>query len=285
MKLRVYFKDFWPDFRVAGSIFDAALRASFDVTYVRAERKADLVMTSDYLSLTQRALARYARRRRSKPGDPVRIFFTGETRSLDLPAYDGIISTDVLDHAKHFRLPQWVHYVKLWEGYANRTGVCEAGFDPDMLQRTVPSGANRYACAVFGNPHHMRLIAVERLGAFGQVDVFGRHTGNIIADKLAVMRDYKFNLCFENSLMPGYVTEKVLHAKLAGCIPLWWGDPSYTVDFARASLINMYDYDLDFGRMFEEVNLANVQNTPLITGPIRDYAAELATFLRRIVLQ
>jgi len=34
---------------------------------------------------------------------------------------------------------------------------------------------------------------------------------------------YKFVVTFENTLVPGYVTEKVMNAMLAGAIPIYWG--------------------------------------------------------------
>ncbi len=36
--------------------------------------------------------------------------------------------------------------------------------------------------------------------------------------------DYKFMICFENSLGAGYITEKIFAAYAAGTIPIYWGD-------------------------------------------------------------
>ena len=41
----------------------------------------------------------------------------------------------------------------------------------------------------------------------------------------------KFVLAFENSSSPGYCTEKLFHAKVAGAIPIYWGDPLVMNDF------------------------------------------------------
>jgi alpha(1,3/1,4) fucosyltransferase len=30
---------------------------------------------------------------------------------------------------------------------------------------------------------------------------------------------------------PGYVTEKLFHAKAAGCVPIYWGAPDVELDF------------------------------------------------------
>ncbi|HEB7719163.1 TPA: hypothetical protein RZJ63_001717, partial [Campylobacter jejuni] len=50
--------------------------------------------------------------------------------------------------------------------------------------------------------------------------------GNSDQTKLEWLRNYKFNLCFENSSAPGYTSEKIFQAFAAGCIPIYWGDTS-----------------------------------------------------------
>ena len=52
------------------------------------------------------------------------------------------------------------------------------------------------------------------------------------------MENYRYNICFENSITEGYVTEKLLEAKVAGCIPLYYGDDSAAIDFNNKCYIN-----------------------------------------------
>ena len=54
---------------------------------------------------------------------------------------------------------------------------------------------------------------------------------------------YKFNICFENTLHPGYYTEKLIHAKVAGCIPVYWAEKTISNDFNDKSFINLYDFN------------------------------------------
>ncbi len=53
------------------------------------------------------------------------------------------------------------------------------------------------------------------------------------------LTEHIFNLCFENSQENGYITEKLIHAKMAGCIPLYWGDKNAENDFAAISFVNL----------------------------------------------
>lgn len=45
-------------------------------------------------------------------------------------------------------------------------------------------------------------------------------------EKHQTLANYKFTLCFENAIFPGYVTEKIFDAILAGSVPVYLGDPN-----------------------------------------------------------
>jgi hypothetical protein len=45
------------------------------------------------------------------------------------------------------------------------------------------------------------------------------------ANKHEILKNYKFALCFENTIFPGYVTEKIFDCILCGAIPIYFGAP------------------------------------------------------------
>jgi hypothetical protein len=47
-----------------------------------------------------------------------------------------------------------------------------------------------------------------------------------IRAKRTLLSHYRFAICFENTVFPGYLTEKLFDCLLAGCIPIYWGDPT-----------------------------------------------------------
>lgn len=51
--------------------------------------------------------------------------------------------------------------------------------------------------------------------------------------KRQLMTGYKFAICFENCVFPGYITEKIFDCFIAGCIPVYFGAPDIT-DFVPA---------------------------------------------------
>jgi len=59
------------------------------------------------------------------------------------------------------------------------------------------------------------------------------------AVKLRWLQGYWFNLAYENTLAPHYVTEKIWHAVLAGCVPVYYGANSTIFeDFPEGSFVD-----------------------------------------------
>src|SRR3989339_543510 len=60
--------------------------------------------------------------------------------------------------------------------------------------------------------------------------------------KLKFLKNYKFTIAFENSVTPGYNTEKLIHPIIANSIPIYFGDPFVSRDFNTKSFINVHDF-------------------------------------------
>jgi hypothetical protein len=99
-----------------------------------------------------------------------------------------------------------------------------------------------FACAFINNPDPVRLRFLKELSRFGKVDIFGRYANNYVEDKIGVGNKYKFVICFENDLYPGYVTEKPLEAWLSKSVPVYWGNDARGL-LNSAALINCSSYD------------------------------------------
>ncbi len=63
-----------------------------------------------------------------------------------------------------------------------------------------------------------------------------------VEDKLSCMSHYKFAFCFENSCIPGYITEKIFDAFSAGCVPIYLGAPNIDFYIPINSFINYRDF-------------------------------------------
>jgi len=287
-KLRAFVDGFWKGFQFPGSLLGLALSDRYNVEYVSSPANCDVSIESYF----KRKKPWPIRHLSPSPHDILerrgvkRIFFSGEPRKIPVGIYHGIISHEPWLGDRSFRLPLWVLSCRLFgETSMADDGTCEEnGYTADQLMTASPLLTRAgFACAIFGNLEHSRYSAIDKLSKFGQVDLFGKPFGRTVADKIVTMRNYRFNICYENTIIPGYVTEKSLHAKMAGCIPLWWGDPSYRLDFDEDSLINVYEYGSDFERIFDEVDFERIANTPLITKSIPDYRTDLSNFYEFII--
>lgn len=54
---------------------------------------------------------------------------------------------------------------------------------------------------------------------------------------------FRFTIAFENSSVPGYVSEKLMDAFSANTIPIYWGDPLVSKYFNSKAFINVHAYD------------------------------------------
>ena len=147
------------------------------------------------------------------------IWYTGENIRPPVDnRWDALLTFETDDSiSKNIYLPFWV--TRLGETLEKAESRQKVLLSP----RTEFERRDGFACAVISNPEPTRMRALEELKKIGQVGLYGSVFNNPIENKFEILNKYTFNLCFENDLYPGYVTEKVFEAWSAGSIPIWWG--------------------------------------------------------------
>ena len=188
----------------------------------------------------------------SRQYSPLRLFQTGENLRHDHVSADYVISHDLgVMSDRHFRFPYWMEMVD-WS-HEGLNGNCNPRFGAllklDQLEK--PLGGQfleRESKAILLSSHlrEPRASCMQALQRSVAVDGFGPHFDNNIKDhhhsgflKKDLLASYAFNLCPENGLYPGYITEKIPEAFAAGCLPITWVDESISVDFNPAAMINL----------------------------------------------
>lgn len=63
-----------------------------------------------------------------------------------------------------------------------------------------------------------------------------------VDDKLATLAGYKFTFALENTVCPGYVTEKIFDAMFAGTVPVYLGAPDITDFVPKECFVDMRDF-------------------------------------------
>lgn len=61
-------------------------------------------------------------------------------------------------------------------------------------------------------------------------------------DKLEVLSNYRFSICFENMEMEGYITEKIFDCFYAGTVPVYKGSPNIDEDIPSNCFIHFNDF-------------------------------------------
>lgn len=239
--LRVGFREFWSGFRPEDFFVPLLAEVSGRYVEVTSASGADVCITSVNETRWRRWNRRLSRAggvSRSLGHSPdrgslatVEIWYTGENTRPPAYGYDLTLSFDLDDfEGRNVYLP--LLEVSLdWFGSASHPGSPEtqrAGVVLTPKQASQPRAIGteerpRFACAFIGNMESRRLEAIRALSRIGQVDVFGTAVGRPVRSKSDVAHEYRYMLCFENDLYPGYVTEKPLEAYAVGCIPLWSG--------------------------------------------------------------
>lgn len=89
---------------------------------------------------------------------------------------------------------------------------------------------------VYSNNKHsdpLRIELFEKLSEYSLVDSGGglmNNMGGRVGDKLEFLRQYKFTIAAENSLVDGYTTEKLIEPLMMGSVPIYWGNPSLAAE-------------------------------------------------------
>jgi len=104
---------------------------------------------------------------------------------------------------------------------------------------------DNFCCFVYSNDVKHRNDFCKKLSNYKKVDCGGGSLNNVggkVKDKLEFQKKYKFCIAYENSVQPGYTTEKILEAYKSNCIPIYYGSETVQDDFNPNTFINAHDF-------------------------------------------
>ena len=215
---------------------------------------------------------------------PITLFHTAENLRHDHIKADFAISHDLdIDSDRHFRLPYWMEMID-WshEGLiGNRNPRYGELLELERLQAPLGDQFLKRAQNAVLITSHLKepraacfsalqeVIPVDGMGPYFNKDIKHHHSSDFL--KKEILQQYAFNLCPENGIYPGYVTEKIPEAFAAGCLPITFVDESVSVDFNSKAFMNLAPM---LGNNFEELDgllklkdrLEDYANQPLVIG-------------------
>lgn len=119
--------------------------------------------------------------------------------------------------------------------------------------------------SISGQLHDERLNAIKYFGEKGLLDLYGYNWGNkkilfknkeremraaidscykgSCDDKISCIRNYKYAICYENQIFPGYITEKIIDCFVAGVIPIYLGAPDIECYIPKETFIDRRAYN------------------------------------------
>lgn len=250
--MKISFLDFWGDFDPNHNFFLYLLRSIQENVEVVTPEKAELLIFSCYGDQNK------------KYNHCKKIFYTAENKRPKDFTCNYSLSFD-FDESNNIRLPLWLVNIDFFEkvNYKNPQYVIPINYITNFNTNPFYKKVKKEFCVIVNNHFANRRDEIlQALNKYKPVHGFGNPFKNWFYgedNKLDIISNYRFNICFENSIYPGYYTEKLLHAKTAGCIPLCNSDSNINKDFNKKCFINLNDFD----SVESYVNyIIEVENTP-----------------------
>jgi len=182
-------------------------------------------------------------------GNFVKVFYTEENVKPVMNKCDWAFSfeyDDEFNHPKHMRLPYYAFE--------------SPNFGKELIKHKKPIIKDKKFCSfIYSAKNYFREDFFRKLSKYKHVDAPGKRMNNMppigsntpqksrnekdwINQKVNFLKNYKFTVAFENESYPGYTTEKIYTAMLAGSIPLYFGNPLIHRDFNTKSFLNLNDF-------------------------------------------
>jgi hypothetical protein len=272
MTLRFCCINFWEN-AFDGDFYEYLLKRSLKCRFnwVDSVNDADIVFTSVF---------------GSQYSDPCKtILISAEHQSPQLSRCSYSLSFDTDDWlGRNCYCPYWYNRLK-WPDFNKKPHPIEisshTSFEPQISIDSLLSTRKldfeledkQFCALVAGNPDPLRINLFNLLSTYKEVAGYGNLFGNPWRKpKHYLLNKFKFCLCPENCLSPGYITEKIFDAWSCSTIPIYYG-PSDLQSFNinPNAIINYHDFDsalnfLDFIRHIDssEVTYKSIYEEPLL---------------------
>jgi GR25 family glycosyltransferase involved in LPS biosynthesis len=255
--LRITFTDMWEGFDIQDNFFLDLMRSvsasasasASELDVIGTTEPGDLLICGPFGSVWQEERFR-KQRKVYYSGEPPLQGETSDAR-IDLFLTHSPVETD-----RELRLPIWQLFVE-WFGSPPSVIRNPNRLPKELLVKPSEGQRSEFCAFVVSNPLCVeRNVAFDAINAYKRVNSGGRYKNNLEGGPLAAAwagggggdtakvefyKKHRFVLCYENCVAPGYVTEKLLHAKMAGCIPLYRGAPEAVSDFDPDSFVHVQD--------------------------------------------
>jgi hypothetical protein len=224
---------------------------------------------------------------------PAKVVLFHTTENARYEPADFTIGFDLgLTDERHYRMPLWWTSID-WSRHGIRnvpTPRIRKLIDIETLMQPLGKRVlQRPRKAAFFTTHMLQprdtifselsqAIEIHGYGPYFDSSIAHHNSGSIFKDD--ILQNYMFNLCPENSMFPGYYTEKVPEAFASGCIPVTWADQNIAREFNQGAFINLADFAATGYREGFKSELCAESMARLASTPLLDKAPDFASLLR-----
>jgi GR25 family glycosyltransferase involved in LPS biosynthesis len=290
--LRIVFTDMWEGFDPTDNFFLDLMRSVQPVTGA-GSGPCDLVICGPFGTQWQQYK------------NVKKVYYSGEPPmpgELDDSRIDLFLTHSPIKTDRCMRLPVWALFID-WFGKGFKPTRNPNGLAKELALQPATGKRNEFCAFVVSNPlSQERNAAFEAVNAYCPVNSGGSYRNTIGGPlkslyggggggdqaKFEFLKKHEFCICYENCVLPGYVTEKLLHAKMAGCVPLYRGAEEAAMDFNPNGFIHVKDGQ-DIVELIKDLEVdperqAAMAQTPALD-PIRytQIQESMATIGRRLV--
>jgi len=185
-----------------------------------------------------------------------KVYFSCENWEIHVGDISLFLTPSRIEDEKHMYLPTWMTFIDWVSGSKvlkeSEDNPIRIPLHFAMTTHPIPFEKREKFCGfVVSNPicsfrnetfkavHEYKHVnsggaLYNNIGGQLALKYAGGGCGDI--SKYKFFEEHKFTISFENSQASGYITEKVLHSKMAGCVPIYWGDAD---DFVPGSIVNV----------------------------------------------
>jgi hypothetical protein len=264
--MKLSFSDFWDGVDPNSNFFTELFKTLYDIEIIPLSDKTDVLIYSCFGS-------QHNNTNRSKTK---KIFYTGENKRPNYSECDYSFTFDFEDYnGKNIRVPLWLIQIDFFnkKSYGNPQYVIPLEYLTITEKNPFFKKKKSHFCAIVNNHlANRRDELIERLNPLKSIHGYGHAFKNNTwfygeDKKINLLSNYRFNICFENGSHPGYYTEKIIHAKAAGCIPLYNTDKRCEEDFNKKSFLNLSDFS-SINEYIEKI--LEIENTPSLYEQIKN---------------
>lgn len=214
------------------------------------------------------------------------VWFTGENERPPFGDWDAYLSfeTRFFDE-RNIYFPLWLvtstNLISTLD--YSYWGIANPRIESFIEPRKLNESKRKFACAFIGKNYPHRLHAIRALRKIGKVDVFGAGVRRPVQNPSLIAKDYKFAICFENDLYPGYVTEKPFEAYLSGTVPLYDGIDTENY-LNREAMLNLSQFEstYDWIEMIAELHRNDTAYEQIYKKPLLAKVPDIPSVLRKL---